>query len=148
MIAGDVLTVSIPQGSVLTVTPTNGGVATVTPIDTPASPGTPVPVSSTASLFGPFNSPRSYRIAVTAGTITYAIAIPDPLTFANLLNTDVALGNGAKILTGAGVPVDGTSGTGANVAAKGSLYLDVTNGKAYINGNTLASPTWKIITSA
>ena len=148
MIAGDILSILIPQGMVMTVTPTGGGVATVTQVNSTGLPGTPTPVSASASTFGPFLDARTYRIDVSAGTITFAIAIPDPLTFANLLNVDVALGNGAKVLTLAGVPVDGTSGTGAAVAAKGSLCLDVTNGKAYVNGGTLASPLWKIITSA
>jgi hypothetical protein len=53
-----------------------------------------------------------------------------------------------QIIPGAGVPVDGVSGTGAGTAGKGSLYSDQTNGKLYVNGGTLASPTWKLVTSA
>jgi hypothetical protein len=48
----------------------------------------------------------------------------------------------------AGVPVDGTSGTQAGVAEKGAICIDTTNGKLYVNGNTKASPTWKLVTSA
>lgn len=44
--------------------------------------------------------------------------------------------------TVAGVPVDGTSGTFAGIAAKGDLLTDTTNAILYINTNTLASPTW------
>jgi len=51
-----------------------------------------------------------------------------------------------SIMNGAGVPTDGA--TGATFAEKGSLYIDRTNGKLYINGGTLASPTWKLVTSA
>lgn len=53
-----------------------------------------------------------------------------------------------SIMNGAGVPTDGV--TGATFAEKGSLYIDRTNGKLYINGGagTLASPVWKIVTSA
>lgn len=47
-----------------------------------------------------------------------------------------------------GVPVDGSSGTGAGKAAKGSKVTDVTNANEYINGGTLASPTWKLLTRA
>ena len=47
---------------------------------------------------------------------------------------------------GAGVPTDGT--TGANVAGIGSQYTDITNGNLYLNGNTKASPTWKLVTRA
>jgi len=49
------------------------------------------------------------------------------------------------ILTNAGVP-DAT--TYANFAGKGSLLVDITNAKLYINGGTKAVPAWKIVTSA
>ena len=42
-------------------------------------------------------------------------------------------------------PTDGTSGTGANIAATGCLLTDYTNGKVYINTNTLASPLWTVV---
>ena len=45
----------------------------------------------------------------------------------------------------AGAPVDGTSGTFAGIADKGAILLDTTNGKAYINTNTQASPTWVVV---
>lgn len=48
----------------------------------------------------------------------------------------------------AGVPVDGTSGTQAGVAEKGALVIDTTNGNLYINANTKASPTYKLVTRA
>lgn len=50
----------------------------------------------------------------------------------------------------AGVPVDGTSGTGAGRAPKGSLAIDYTNGNLYVNGGagTKASPVWKLVTKA
>jgi len=56
--------------------------------------------------------------------------------------------NNVQLFDGAGVPVDGVSGTGAGDAGKGSIYVDTTNGKLYVNGGTLASPTWKLVTSA
>ena len=46
------------------------------------------------------------------------------------------------IATNAGAPTNGTSGTLAGIAARGSLLLDVTNAVLYQNSNTLASPTW------
>lgn len=56
------------------------------------------------------------------------------------------------IIDGAGVPVDYTDGdpvaTGEGYAEIGSLYIDRTNGKLYINGGTKAQPVWKIVTSA
>lgn len=45
-------------------------------------------------------------------------------------------------LTGAGSPVNGTSGTGVGVAGKGSVYLDQTNGVLWINQGSATSPTW------
>ena len=50
--------------------------------------------------------------------------------------------SGVEIFTGAGTPTNGGSGTGANKAGPGSLYIDTTNKKLYQNTNTLASPTW------
>lgn len=54
------------------------------------------------------------------------------------------------IVADAGVPVDGASGTGAGHVGKGSLYIDTTNGKIYINSGagTKLVPVWKIVTSA
>lgn len=46
------------------------------------------------------------------------------------------------ILTGATTPVNGGSGTGAGIAAKGSLYVAQDTGALYQNTNTKASPTW------
>ena len=48
----------------------------------------------------------------------------------------------------AGAPVNGTSGTFANQAAKGALLVDQTNATLYINVGTLASPTWQSIPSS
>ena len=52
---------------------------------------------------------------------------------------------GVLSLSAAGAPTDGTSGTGAGVAAPGCLYQDITNGKLYINTNTKASPLWTVV---
>jgi len=54
------------------------------------------------------------------------------------------LPNSVAHLSGVGVPVNGTSGTGVGVAGPGSLYSDATTttAKLYINTNTMASPTW------
>lgn len=52
-----------------------------------------------------------------------------------------------RTYTNAGAPTNGTSGTLAGVAEKGSLLTDTTNAKLYINTNTLASPTWTVVGS-
>lgn len=64
--------------------------------------------------------------------------------WAQLINKDVL------IVADAGVPVDGATGTGAGSVGIGSLYIDTTNGKIYINSGagTKAVPVWKLVTSA
>lgn len=59
---------------------------------------------------------------------------------------DVKLTNDVCILTGDGVPVDGT--TGDDVAGPGSLYVDYTNANHYINTGTKAASVWKLVTRA
>lgn len=54
----------------------------------------------------------------------------------NLTDNDLA------IITNAGAPTNGTTGTFAKMAGKGCLLIDTTNGLLYINTNTKASPTW------
>ena len=54
--------------------------------------------------------------------------------------------NKVRFLSGAGVPTNAV--TGAGDAGPGSLYVDITGAKLYINGGTIASPTWKLVTSA
>lgn len=44
------------------------------------------------------------------------------------------------LMAAAGVPVDGT--TADNIAGKGSLYVDITNGVLYINTGTITDSTW------
>lgn len=52
------------------------------------------------------------------------------------------------IFENAGAPVNGTSGTFANVVGVGSFLVDTTNANLYINTNTAASPTWTLIGGA
>ena len=49
------------------------------------------------------------------------------------------------VLVGAGAPVDGT--TGDNYAGVGSLYVDKTAGKLYINTGAITNPTWTVVGS-
>lgn len=50
--------------------------------------------------------------------------------------------NGCPLVTNAGAPTSGTSGTFVGQAGPGSLLIDYTNAVFYINTGTLASPTW------
>jgi hypothetical protein len=55
-----------------------------------------------------------------------------------LINANVPL------LTNAGAPTSGTSGTYVGQAGIGALLIDTTNGVLYQNTGTLASPTWSL----
>ena len=67
----------------------------------------------------------------------------------NAAGVEVTITN-LVILAGTAAPTDGTSGTGLNNAGPGSLYIrqSGSDSKIYINGNTAASPTWNLVTSA
>ncbi len=54
----------------------------------------------------------------------------------------LGLANDVIIRTGAGVPTDGASGTGAGVDGPGSIYIDVTAKVMYVNTGTKAIPAW------
>lgn len=58
---------------------------------------------------------------------------------------ELVLKTGARVIGNAGTPTNGTSGTAAGRAVKGSLLIDSTNGKLYQNTNTKASPTWTLV---
>lgn len=62
-----------------------------------------------------------------------------------IANADIRMSGQTCILQGAGVPSDGT--TGDNFAGKGSLYIDTTNGKLYINTGAITNPTWVVVGS-
>lgn len=75
-------------------------------------------------------------------------AAHDGYNEAAILKSDLRLSKEVCILQGAGAPTDGVAGTGAGFAEIGSIYLDRTNGNAYLNAGTKASPTWKLVTRA
>lgn len=52
---------------------------------------------------------------------------------------------GITVSTFAGAPTSGASGTYFGQMPKGSLLVDTTNAKLYINTGTLASPTWTVV---
>jgi hypothetical protein len=56
---------------------------------------------------------------------------------------DLRLTNQVVVMNGAGAPSNGT--TGDNFAAVGSLYIDKTAGKLYINTGAIDNPTWTIV---
>lgn len=58
------------------------------------------------------------------------------------------INSGTPILTNAGAPTSGTSGTYFGQAGPGALLIDYTNAKLYQNTNTLASPTWSLVATA
>jgi hypothetical protein len=56
---------------------------------------------------------------------------------------EIRVSNNVVVITAAGVPVNGT--TGDNYAGVGSLYVDVTAGKLYINTGAITNPTWVVV---
>lgn len=62
------------------------------------------------------------------------------------LAVPLSLSNDVVLLTNAGVPTNAV--TGAAVAGPGSICIDYTNANLYVNANTKASPTWKLVTRA
>lgn len=54
----------------------------------------------------------------------------------------VMFGDGVWLFTHSTTPVDGTSGTGATWAGKGSICTALDTGEIYTNTGTKASPTW------
>jgi len=61
-----------------------------------------------------------------------------PYTKANIRMEDDVV-----IMVNAGAPVNGT--TGDNFAGVGSLYVDSTAGKLYINTGAISNPTWTVV---
>lgn len=64
----------------------------------------------------------------------------------NAIQTQNQVAATVVFLSGAGVPVDGT--TGLNVTGKGSLYFDTTNSNLYINSAVSSATVWKLVTRA
>lgn len=103
------------------------------------------------SFGGDFNNNSGTGIYGTAATMNHSIAGSSVMAVtASLctLATSLSLSNDVVLLTNAGVPTNGTSGTGAGLSGPGSICVDYTNANLYVNGNTKASPTWKLVTRA
>lgn len=47
--------------------------------------------------------------------------------------------------TGASAPTSGASGTGDNIAGKGSFYVAQDTGLLYVNTGTISSPSWTLL---
>lgn len=56
---------------------------------------------------------------------------------------ELRVSNNVVVITAAGAPVNGT--TGDDYAGVGSLYVDVTAGKLYINTGAIDNPTWVVV---
>lgn len=84
---------------------------------------------------------RKYRFSKGAAP-EYALDMKD---VNKISKASIRLTNDVCVLHGDGAPTDGVSGTGYNIAGKGSLYTDYTNGKLYINTGTKSSPTWTVV---
>lgn len=94
-------------------------------------------------------------LVVTDDGISFVgdVSIADDLTvLGDTTPSGAPLSGDTRIYFTAGAPVDYTDGspaaTGEGLAGIGSLCVDTTNGKLYINGGTKAQPVWKLVTSA
>lgn len=78
------------------------------------------------------------NIATKGGAGAYAGAV---------LLDGSSVANPVWLLIASGTPTDGVNGT-ATWSGAGSLYIDTSAGKIYINGGPTGDPDWDIITSA
>lgn len=83
---------------------------------------------------------------------TGTVSIVDANSASIFTSTGLVVSGDTRMYSGAGAPVDYTDGTppatGEAEAGIGSIYVDTTNGKLYVNGGTKAQPIWKLVTSA
>jgi hypothetical protein len=61
---------------------------------------------------------------------------------------EIRVSNNVVVMTGAGAPTSGASGTGDDFAGPGSLFVDVTGANLYVQAGTISSPDWKLVTRA
>jgi hypothetical protein len=61
---------------------------------------------------------------------------------------EIRVSNNVVVMTGAGAPTSGASGTGDDFAGPGSLFVDVTGANLYVQAGTISSPNWKLVTRA
>lgn len=109
----------------------------------PDVPATYTALAAGATLtFGPFTVVTRFLIEAVAGQGVAFTQVRPAASHLEIIG-DVS---DLRIIVGAGVPVDGT--TGLNVAGAGSQYTDVTNANLYLNAGTKASPAWKLVTRA
>lgn len=147
----------LPPGQAMTITAPAQNSVTYTPV--PArTPITTVSASGSATL-GPAATGSYYELEYDGVAPTVAFAPVDYPTLAEAVAAAMAamgwptagLGD-VRFYSGAGAPVDYTDGTppatGEGEAGIGSLYVNITNGKHYVNGGTKAQPIWKLVTSA
>jgi hypothetical protein len=143
---GERRTFTLYPGQTVTIDPTADGSARVWRLGADGKPTTGATIITVATSYGPYTQNTSFGIECVLAPTSYLVAVyGDEERIAAFVPI---IGNDILFATTAGAPTDGTSGTGAGTHGKGSLCVDRTNGKLYINGNTNASPTWKLVTSA
>lgn len=156
-------TVTLPAGHTLAVTADAVSSGNVYPFAQRVgdTSGVSAVAASTTVTLGPFATVKRYQIVADQGSLTHVIAPVDYPTLAEAaaaaaalyvpVGTGVTIGD-IKIYAAAGAPVDYTDGdpvaTGEGEAGIGSLYINTTNGKHYVQGGTKAQPVWKLVTSA
>ena len=66
-----------------------------------------------------------------------------PVSVKPYTKANIRMENDVVVMVDAGAPVNGT--TGADFAGVGSLYVDSTAGKLYINTGAIDNPTWVVV---
>ncbi len=84
-------------------------------------------------------------VDATGLTVTGAVVASGSVTAAgiSMSSGNISLGSNVLLMKGAGVPVDGT--TGDNIASTGSLYIDTTGAKVYIQTSLITTPVWVLV---
>jgi len=66
-----------------------------------------------------------------------------PVSIKPYTKANIRMENDIVVMVGAGVPTNGT--TGDDFAGTGSLYVDSTAGKLWINTGLITNPTWIVV---
>lgn len=85
---------------------------------------------------------NNLTLATTAGTSINVGTCTNGIVFGTV-TWEITMANDVVIFENGGTPSSGSSGTGAAITGAGSLCLDSTNKRLYLNIGTKASPDWK-----
>jgi hypothetical protein len=132
MVAGDQLTLMVHPGEALTVTLGAGASATLIELGSSNVPLTPLAVSRTPSVFGPFNTTKTFLLQAAGGTVTYALGPAEASQF------------GVRVVQQSGVAVSGAADTNENILAT----IPIPAGLMGVNGSLRVTTIWSVTNNA